>query len=178
MCAALSEITHALHARKSGAGWIARCPAHQDKSPSLSIREQDGRVLVHCFSGCSQADVIDALRHQGLWPERSEPGERRAPVDPDRRDDLRRARYWRIAVVDLAEESLTSLPSTHNERSNLTRLAALRTAGDDELLHQYRDWWGRDPRFTALMVWAGKRLAVRDEDRLSAWIEGEMLGEQ
>lgn len=42
--------------------WIARCPAHQDRAPSLSIREvEDGRVLLHCFSGCPTQDVLQAI---------------------------------------------------------------------------------------------------------------------
>ena len=47
--------------------YVACCPAHDDKTPSLSITEAKDKVLVHCFSGCSQTDVIDALRSQGLW---------------------------------------------------------------------------------------------------------------
>lgn len=44
------------------ARWLGRCPAHPDKSPSLSIRElDDGRVLVNCFAGCGAIDVLDAL---------------------------------------------------------------------------------------------------------------------
>jgi len=42
--------------------WSARCPAHEDRSPSLSIRElEDGRVLIHCFAGCETGDVLAAL---------------------------------------------------------------------------------------------------------------------
>lgn len=42
--------------------WIARCPAHEDRSPSLSIRElADGRLLLHCFAGCGAADVLAVL---------------------------------------------------------------------------------------------------------------------
>jgi hypothetical protein len=42
--------------------WIARCPAHEDRSPSLSIREaDDGRVLLHCFGGCAALDVLHAV---------------------------------------------------------------------------------------------------------------------
>lgn len=42
--------------------WTAQCPAHADKSPSLSIRETpDGRVLVHCFGGCEVHDVVGAV---------------------------------------------------------------------------------------------------------------------
>lgn len=48
--------------RRSGPGrWVARCPAHKDRTASLSIRElDDGRVLVHCFAGCAVADVVTA----------------------------------------------------------------------------------------------------------------------
>lgn len=41
--------------------WTACCPAHEDKSPSLAITERDGKVLVHCFGGCSVQDVIGAV---------------------------------------------------------------------------------------------------------------------
>ncbi|MDD2901551.1 MAG: AAA family ATPase [Syntrophales bacterium] len=44
------------------------CPAHDDKTPSLSISQSNGRVLVKCFGGCSQAAVIDALQARDLWP--------------------------------------------------------------------------------------------------------------
>jgi hypothetical protein len=60
--------------RKTGAGrWIARCPAHGDRTPSLSIRElSDGTVLLRCFSGCAAADVLNAvgLDFDALFPER------------------------------------------------------------------------------------------------------------
>ena len=49
---------------------MVRCPAHEDRTPSCSVSEDaNGRVLVHCFSGCRQDDVIQALRSLGLWPE-------------------------------------------------------------------------------------------------------------
>jgi len=49
--------------KRSGPGrWIARCPAHDDRTPSFSIREtDDGRLLLHCFAGCSVADIVAAL---------------------------------------------------------------------------------------------------------------------
>ena len=42
----------------SNGKWMARCPAHKDKSPSLAISETDDRVLIHCFAGCETEDVI------------------------------------------------------------------------------------------------------------------------
>lgn len=62
--------------RKMGADrWMACCPAHQDKSPSLSIREaQDGRVLVHCWVGCSVESILGAvgLDFDALFPEKQD----------------------------------------------------------------------------------------------------------
>lgn len=52
--------------------WIAKCPAHEDRSPSLTIRfEDDGRILVHCFAGCSADDIMGAvgLEMTDLFPE-------------------------------------------------------------------------------------------------------------
>lgn len=51
--------------------WISRCPGHEDKGPSLSIRElEDGRVLVHDFAGCGASDVLAAvgLELKDLYP--------------------------------------------------------------------------------------------------------------
>lgn len=49
--------------RKNGdKKWMARCPAHSDNGPSLSLRLlDDGRVLVHCFAGCGASDVMVAI---------------------------------------------------------------------------------------------------------------------
>lgn len=66
----LGRLIEGLGGRRVSTGWAARCPAHDDRNPSLSIGVREGRVLVHCFSGCDQAAVIDALRRRGLWPER------------------------------------------------------------------------------------------------------------
>lgn len=41
--------------------WVAKCPGHEDKSPSLSIREASGKTLIHCFAGCSSPDVLAAV---------------------------------------------------------------------------------------------------------------------
>lgn len=58
--------------RKTGADkWQASCPAHDDKGPSLAVRElDDGRVLVHCFAGCAAVEVLEAvgLDYSELYP--------------------------------------------------------------------------------------------------------------
>lgn len=52
--------------------WIACCPSHADRSPSLTVRAlPDGRILLHCFSGCEPGAVLDAvgLTFGDLFPE-------------------------------------------------------------------------------------------------------------
>ena len=44
-----------------GGQYSARCPAHEDKSPSLSIRETDDRLLLHCFAGCHSTEIVAAV---------------------------------------------------------------------------------------------------------------------
>ena len=90
------DIAKALGGRKAGSGWTARCPAHDDRTPSLSIRDADSnKVLVRCHAGCDQDRVIAALRARGLWaeiPPRSiSCNARRAPVErkPDQNDASR-----------------------------------------------------------------------------------------
>lgn len=50
-----------LRYRASGGGYSAQCPAHQDRNPSLSLRQIEGQALVKCFGGCATEDVIAAL---------------------------------------------------------------------------------------------------------------------
>jgi len=48
--------------RRVGNGWIASCPAHADRSPSLSLRQgREGRVLLYCHAGCTVEAVCAAL---------------------------------------------------------------------------------------------------------------------
>ncbi len=41
--------------------WIARCPGHEDRSPSLAIKEADDRILLKCFAGCSAYEVVNSI---------------------------------------------------------------------------------------------------------------------
>ncbi len=60
-------ITRALHGVWHGYYGIARCPAHDDRLPSLSLANgYDGRLLLTCYAGCSFREIIQALRRIGL----------------------------------------------------------------------------------------------------------------
>lgn len=93
-------IANALGGRKVGQGWTACCPAHDDREPSLSIRDADGKVLVRCHAGCDQRDVIAALKERGLW-------------DGKERSTLRKSRRRKVSPPrpnpDQAERSTVAL---------------------------------------------------------------------
>ncbi len=66
-------LDHLERVKPTGQGkWLARCPAHDDKSPSLAIKEVGDRILIHCFAGCGVIDVLSAvgLEMADLFPDR------------------------------------------------------------------------------------------------------------
>ena len=74
---ARAQITCEEIARQLGGGkeiktgpssWSTLCPVHGDKTPSLSLTDKGGKILIHCHAGCSNEDVIDELRRRDLWP--------------------------------------------------------------------------------------------------------------
>ena len=69
--------------RQTGTGrWIARCPAHADKHPSLGVSEgDDGRVLIICRAGCGIEAIVAAvgLTLSDIMPERL-PGHHYKPI--------------------------------------------------------------------------------------------------
>jgi hypothetical protein len=91
------------HARPCTGGWIARCPAHEDRSPSLSISEgRDGRILLHCFAGCGVEQICAVLkvRVSDLF---SVPGE----IE------------WKPAIVREAEKQVADLRSRLTPRERV-----------------------------------------------------------
>lgn len=72
--------------KRTGAGrWLGKCPAHDDKSPSLSITEtRDGKILLHCFAGCGAGEIVQALGLElaDLFPEKFSHNPGRAPRFP------------------------------------------------------------------------------------------------
>lgn len=68
--------------RKHGPGkYQACCPAHDDTSPSFSITQKGDQILFYCFAGCSQGEVIEALRSRGLWPEEKKSADVKTLID-------------------------------------------------------------------------------------------------
>jgi hypothetical protein len=62
------SLTNRLGGRWHGSYGEALCPAHDDRSPSLSIRDGDRAPLVKCHRGCESRQIVTSLRNAGLWP--------------------------------------------------------------------------------------------------------------
>ena len=112
----ITTIAHALNGRRNGDGWLCRCPVPThgkgkgDRNPSLSIRQGDDRLLVHCFGGCDSRDVLDVLRRHGFLEDRSRNSSRprwrstpRRPAPaPEHKPDPDALALWRAATPALA----------------------------------------------------------------------------
>ena len=85
--------------------WQALCPAHDDKRPSLSVREaEDGRVLLKCWTGCGAAEIVSAL---GLSLADLFPGDRRS-LHQHGTAPMRRPFDYRDALTGIAHETLVA----------------------------------------------------------------------
>jgi hypothetical protein len=115
--------------------WIARCPAHKDRSPSMTVREcGDGRVLLHCFAGCETGDVLAAvgLEFDALFPPKPL-GERMAPT---RRpfpaaDVLEALMHDALTLQQLAIAIQESGQATAEQRQKIGAIAARIVAARD-----------------------------------------------
>lgn len=90
--------------RATGQGkWAARCPAHDDRAPSLAIKEgSDGTVLLHCFAGCSAHEIVSAvgLELSDLFPKSESGKPQRKPWNAA--DVLRAVRHELFIIATMA----------------------------------------------------------------------------
>ena len=122
----VDRLLSALHKVRGGNGrWMACCPAHDDRTPSLTIAEgDDGRVLVHCFGGCSVESVVSAvgMTLSDLMPET-------APMQPARKmripapDVLRAMAFNATVVAIVASDMAQGKQLTLHEKDKLFAIA-------------------------------------------------------
>lgn len=108
--------------------WIARCPAHEDKTASLSVRHlDDGRTLIHCFAGCDNHSILQAINldFDDLFPD----GGKGQHFKPERRpfsaaDVLRCIAFEALVVVCAESALLTGEPLSQIDRERLSLASA------------------------------------------------------
>ena len=136
--------------KRSGNGWEARCPAHEDRNPSLSVSEgDDGRVLLHCFTGCEPEAVVASLglEMRDLMPRDGAPGPTPRPR-PKRRE---------TAAMD-ALRLPTGAPEPTPERM------ALKELGEPSTVWLYHDTNG------SALGFAVARYEVKDGKTIRPWM--------
>ena len=97
--------------------WKACCPAHDDKNPSLSLSQSvDGKVLLHCWAGCSAADITTAI---GLELRDLFPGESHSRSGPSLA-----AKQFEVMIIGIALSNLRQgkpLSASDRERFELAK---------------------------------------------------------
>ena len=93
--------------RPTGRGWRARCPAHADRTPSLSIHEGTRGVLLRCFAGCPLTDICQAihLASADLFYDAPTPRGTRPIPKPIRKDPRSTAFHFELGAFDLRKRA-------------------------------------------------------------------------
>ena len=151
---------------------MARCPAYDDRSPSLSISVgDDGKVLVRCHAGCDQRDLIAVLQARGLWQTTGRPlgiarnPRRRSAEEPDA-DALKRS-AGALAIWQASQVAEGSLVATYlrSRGLHLGALPALRFHAG--LKHPSGSVW---PAMVGLP--RHRRWRRRSAERVQGWLRG------
>ena len=105
--------------------WIACCPAHDDKSPSMTIRDDNGKILIHCFAECDTASILESIgvSFEDLFPEpleRSTPTRRPFPAA----DVLECLAEESKIVYVIADRMVKGLPIAESDKSRLRTAVA------------------------------------------------------
>lgn len=113
--------SHLKSVRRSGKGWVALCPCHDDCDPSLSLQEKDGKVLFTCHAGCPQSDLVTFFRKAGVLQGRA-PG----------------------AFPESFRGQLITERYTYTDEAGKPLFYVCRTAGKEFPLHSPEGKWGRN----------------------------------
>jgi hypothetical protein len=97
-------------AQRSGAWWRCHCPAHDDRAPSLSLRDGDRTLIVKCWAGCDPRDVLAELRRRGLIGGNAANAPVRPPKPIDHQDREGEAR--KIAAARRIWDTATGAPES------------------------------------------------------------------
>lgn len=122
--------------KRTGDGkWSARCPAHDDKGPSLAVRQlEDGRVLVNCFAGCSVDDVLRAvgLGFDALFPPKAIDGAKavRRPWIPSDAFECARLEVGVVAIIAADMIERRGVSESDHARLELARARLAEIAQD------------------------------------------------
>lgn len=114
-------LSHLENVRQTGpSSWSTRCPAHADRTNSLSIADKDGVTLIHCFAGCTVHEVVEAvgIPITDLFPPRQSSGKpQRSPFPA--LPVLRAIAFEAMVVAAAGTAMLSGEPMTAADRDRL-----------------------------------------------------------
>ncbi|MFP4063699.1 MAG: CHC2 zinc finger domain-containing protein [Halochromatium sp.] len=120
--------------------WLARCPAHDDRSPSLSVRQTSDKVLFHCYTGCPPEDILAAvgLKWIDLYEDRWDAAHAAAVVPQRRRPNAQRVMVDGVdieverTILKIAAADVRAGKSLSIEDRGRVEVARLRVAAADQ----------------------------------------------
>ncbi len=127
------ETTTGYRARRTAHGYLTRCPAHEDRMPSLSLAEGERfPVVVRCFAGCTFEQILAVLRLEPVErpvetakpprPRRPEPPPEALPSEAD-------VSHWVVALFLSGTEMPRGAPRLERRRDRGVRARARRRPG-------------------------------------------------
>lgn len=132
--------------RPTGRGWVARCPGHEDRHPSLSVTHRGDRLLVHCFGGCSLDAILSALglKVADLFSEKPQavaaPGSGSSPTPATAWATVRREiQEERRALMKLEGEVADAIRRAHGRIAMIRRAVTALGRDDDKALDLLAD---------------------------------------
>ena len=129
------DVTKALGGRWRRDYGTAKCPCHEDRNPSLTLRDGERTVLFTCHAGCRSADIAAALKADGILPgadlgdARPTPRSRNSDIQPEPEPD-RAARVAKAAMAIWATAKPADTSHPYLLRKRLPALGDVRQRGD------------------------------------------------
>jgi|SRR5580704_7548991 hypothetical protein len=141
------DIEARLHAKRASGGSVALCPAHHDRSPSLSIRAgRDGRTILHCFAGCEPSAIVQALglEMRDLFadapPRLGQPGRQQVTAD-----DVERELQAELGRIIAADSERCGFDVVELTRHRNEARAIIERRFDVALKREQIPWWQVEP---------------------------------
>ncbi|MFK5949325.1 MAG: CHC2 zinc finger domain-containing protein [Methylococcales bacterium] len=101
--------------------WLACCPAHNDKSPSLAIKCIDGKILIHCFGGCSAQEIVESigLTLADLMPDRPDYKKGSKPPKFNKYELFDRAFFESLILYTAIKQIFNNKPLSNTDRQRV-----------------------------------------------------------
>lgn len=142
-------------AKRVSGGWIACCPVHDDRSPSLKLIDAEaGGVVAHCFAGCDWREVQAALAALGLVPGRNKAWRPDPAAAARRVDRARQEKRSQVKRTDAARRLISaSIPAAGTLAEQYLNSRAVLLPASAPLLFAAKCWhWPSNTAHPAMIA--------------------------